>query len=162
MSNYPPMANQYFDDTRGSTNHLQSASELGSAYELRRLGDSRYTSQASMTMSLYGSRSVLSMYTPSQASYILPVVTDAPDPIKKPADNWGFACCSVFINPLFGLIAVLLAEMSKDYFNRCKYIQASKYGSYAKGAAAGGIASTIIVLLLIIAQVLHYQLKFNY
>ncbi|XP_069120371.1 uncharacterized protein [Argopecten irradians] len=162
MSNYPPgpMDANYFDDGRG--NRLESASELGSAYELRRLGDSRYTSQASMTMSLYGSRSILSMYTPSQASYILPVVTDAPDPIKKPADNWGFACCSIFINPLFGLIAVLLAEMSKDYFNRCKYIQASKYGAYAKGVAAGGIVSMIVVLALIVAQVVNYHLKFYY
>jgi hypothetical protein len=52
--------------------------------------------------------------------------------------------------------------MSRDFFKKKEYIQASKYGSYAKGAALGGIISTIIVLVLIIAQVLHYRLKFNY
>lgn len=52
--------------------------------------------------------------------------------------------------------------MSKDYFNRCKYIKASKYGAYAKGTAMGGIISMIIVLFLIAAQLIHYHMKFYY
>lgn len=56
----------------------------------------------------------------------------------------------------------IISEMSKDYFNRCKYIKASKYGAYAKGTAMGGIISMIIVLLLIAAQLIHYHMKFYY
>lgn len=138
-----------------------SESEFGSQYELKPWPPGHYSSQASMTpASSY--RSLLSTYTPSHASYVLQVVTDAPNIIKKPPDNWGFAFCSLFINPIFGVVALLLAQMSKDYFNRCKYKEASKYGSYAKGTAAAGIVSSIIVLLMIIAQVLHYHLKFYY
>ena len=107
----------YFDPSRTASNRLESASEAGSAFEMRPWGiPSHYSSQASMTMSAYGSRSMLSMYTPSMASYILPVVTDAPDFQKKPDDNWGFACCSLFCNPVFGLVAILLAGLFLETF----------------------------------------------
>ena len=60
------------------------------------------------------------------------------------------------------IIMYFVSEMSRDFFNKKNYIQASKYGSYAKGAALGGIIVTIALLVMIIAQVIHYQTKFNY
>lgn len=147
---------QYLSQPRG----YASESETGSMYELRQY-PSYYSSQASITP--YGShKSLLSMYTPSQASTFLPIVQNAPNPEKRPADNFGIAMFSVFINPIFGIIAIFLSQMSKDYFNRCKYIKASKYGAYAKGTAMGGIISMIIVLFLIAAQLIHYHMKFYY
>lgn len=44
---------------------------------------------------------------------------------------------------------LIILEMFKDYFNRCKYIKAFKYGAYVKGIAMGGIILMIIVLFLI-------------
>lgn len=58
--------------------------------------------------------------------------------------------------------SIYFSEISRDYFNRCNYIKASKYGAYAKGTAAGGIFCTFFVLVCVIAQVLWYQSKFNY
>ena len=46
-----------------------------------------------------------------QASTFLPVVQNQPDEAKRPKDNFGFAFCSLFINPLFGLVAIVLARM---------------------------------------------------
>ena len=57
---------------------------------------------------------------------------------------------------------LFISEMSKDYFNRCKYIKASKFGAYAKGAAAGGIFSTMFLLVMIIGQAIQYHVRFNY
>lgn len=59
-----------------------------------------------------------------------------------------------------GIFAI--SEMSRDFFNKKNYIQASKYGAYAKGTAMGGIIVTIILVILIIAQAVQYRLKFNY
>lgn len=134
-------------------------SEMGSAFEMKKWPSYYSGSQASMT---YSHRSFYSTYTPSYASTFLPIVQQGPDKMKKPDDNFGLACVSIFINPIFGIIAVLLAEISRDYFNRCNYIKASKYGAYAKGTAAGGIFCTFFVLACVIAQVLWYQMKFNY
>ena len=80
-------------------------SDMGSAFELQKW-PSYYSSQASMT---YSHRSFYSTYTPSHASTFLPIVQQAPDKLKKPEDNFGLACCSIAINPIFGIIAVLLA-----------------------------------------------------
>lgn len=55
-----------------------------------------------------------------------------------------------------------ISEMSRDFFNKKNYIQASKYGSYAKGTAMGGIIVTLILFKLIIAQAVIYHLKYNY
>ncbi|KAL4228493.1 hypothetical protein ACF0H5_011541 [Mactra antiquata] len=147
---------QYYDSKSqldGSEIDSQSAFEMHP-------WPSHYSSQVSITPSY---KSYLSTYTPSQASFfVLPVTSEAPNELRRPQDNWGFAFCSLFINPIFGIVAILLAEMSRDFFKKKNYIQASKYGAYAKGVAMGGIISMIIVLVLIIAQVLHYYLKFNY
>ncbi|KAH3701848.1 uncharacterized protein LOC127860723 [Dreissena polymorpha] len=147
---------QYYDSKSqldGSDLDSQSAFEM-------RPWPSHYSSQLSITPSY---KSYLSTYTQSQASFfILPVTAETPQERWRSQHNWGFALCSMFINPIFGIVALLLAEMSKDYFNKKEYIQASKYGSYAKGAAMGGIIVTLIVIILIIAQAIHYHLKFNY
>lgn len=98
---------QYLSQPRG----YASESETGSMYELRQY-PSYYSSQASITP--YGShKSLLSMYTPSQASTFLPIVQNAPNPEKRPADNFGIAMFSVFINPIFGIIAIFL---SREYW----------------------------------------------
>lgn len=98
---------QYLSQPRG----YASESETGSMYELRQY-PSYYSSQASITP--YGShKSLLSMYTPSQASTFLPIVQNAPNPEKRPADNFGIAMFSVFINPIFGVIAIFL---SREYW----------------------------------------------
>jgi hypothetical protein len=44
----------------------------------------------------------------------LPIVQQGPDKLKKPDDNFGLACISIFINPIFGIIAVLLAGKLTD------------------------------------------------
>lgn len=79
-------------------------------------------------------------------------------------DNWEFSVTHIFAHHQDGIRKYfsIISEMSKDYFNRCKYIKASKYGAYAKGTAMGGIISMIIVLLLIAAQLIHYHMKFYY
>ncbi|KAK3582991.1 hypothetical protein CHS0354_027117 [Potamilus streckersoni] len=153
MSNYPP---PFYSDNRS---HEGSESDTASRYEMQSW-PAHYSSQASITPSY---RSYLSTYTPSQASFfILPVVMESPDTERKPADNWGFAFCSLLCNPVFGVFAILLAEMSKNFFLQKDYSKAAKYGGYAKGVAMGGIIVMLIVLSLIIAQVIHYRLKFNY
>lgn len=124
---------------------------------------SHYSSQASMASITPSYKSYLSTYTPSQASFfVLPVTAEVPNEMRRSRDNWGFAFCSLFINPLFGIAAILLAEMSRDFFNKKNYIQASKYGAYAKGTAIGGIFITFMMIVLIIAQAVHYRLKFEY
>lgn len=147
----------YYNGSRGGSE--MGDSETGSAFELKKWPSYYSGSQASMT---YSHRSFYSTYTPSHASTFLPIVQQAPDKLKKPDDNFGLACCSIAINPIFGIIAVLLAEISRDYFNRCNYIKASKYGAYAKGTAAGGIFVTLFVLAMIIAQAVWPHVKFNY
>lgn len=79
-------------------------------------------------------------------------------------DNWEFSVTHIIARHQAGIRMYfsIISEMSKDYFNRCKYIKASKYGAYAKGTAMGGIISMIIVLLLIAAQLIHYHMKFYY
>ncbi|KAL5010705.1 hypothetical protein ScPMuIL_013010 [Solemya velum] len=139
--------------------HGNGSDSEGSAYEMKPW-PSYYSSQTSM-MTTGSYRSMYSTYTPSQASYILPVVTDAPDAQKRPPDHWGFAFCSLFCNPVIGILAIILSEMSKNYFNRCNYSKAAKYGSYAKGMAVGGIIVSMVVLVLIITQGVRYQLKLN-
>lgn len=42
-------------------------------------------------------------------SYVLPIVTKQPDPWRRPADNWPIAFMSLFVNPIFGIFAILLA-----------------------------------------------------
>jgi hypothetical protein len=55
-------------------------------------------------------KSYLSTYTPSQASFfVLPVTAEAPNEMQRAQDNWGFAFCSLFCNPIFGIAAILLA-----------------------------------------------------
>ncbi|KAK3105731.1 hypothetical protein FSP39_004475 [Pinctada imbricata] len=135
-------------------------SEAGSMYELRQYPS--YYSSAVSTSAFGSHKSLLSLYTPSQASTFLPVTQNAPDPTRRPRDNFGFALFSLFINPIFGLVAILLAQVSKDYFNRCKYIKASKFGAYAKGTAAGGIASTFILIFMAVGQAIVNHYKFDY
>ncbi|XP_052806144.1 uncharacterized protein LOC128235373 [Mya arenaria] len=151
---------QYYDSKSQLDNMSDVDSQAASAFEMRPW-PSHYSSQISITPSY---KSYLSAYTPSQVSsfYILPVTADTPDQRRRPEHNWGMAFCSLLINPIFGIAAILLAEMSKEYFNKKEYIQASKYGSYAKGTAMGGIIVTIILIVLIIAQAINYHLKFNY
>lgn len=145
----------------GSVNlgSVSDITETQSAFEMRPW-PAHYSSQASITPSY---KSFMSAYTPSQASFfVLPVTSEIPDQMRRPQDNWGIAFCSLFVNPIFGVIAILLSEMSRQFFNKKQYIQAAKYGNYAKGAALGGIISMIVVLALIIAQVIHYHTKFSY
>lgn len=85
----------------------------------------RWPSTTSMTPS--GSRSFYS-YTPSHSSYNLPIVMERTNPDKKMPDNWGLACCSMFINPIFGLVAILLAGKVSAWLIRCWYwVQAMDY-----------------------------------
>ena len=61
---------------------------------------------------LYGSRrSLYSTYTMSGMSYVLPIVAKQPDPWRRPPDNWPIAFLSIFINPIFGIFALLLSGM---------------------------------------------------
>ncbi|XP_046570339.1 uncharacterized protein LOC124278621 [Haliotis rubra] len=145
-----------------------SWSEAGSEMEMNRYpsqhsmasyGPSSYSYVSGSRKSLY---STYTSYAPSQISYMLPIVTKQPNPEKKPADHWGFAFCSLFINPLFGIFAILLSEQSKVYFSRLDYVKASKYGSYAKGVAAAGIVSMFVLLILILALVLNEYFKYRY
>ncbi|PVD36103.1 hypothetical protein C0Q70_03076 [Pomacea canaliculata] len=136
-------------------------SKAGSMSELSEVGMKRYGSQPSIGGHSLGSRSLLygsrrslySTYTVSGMSYILPVMTKQPNPWRRPCDNWPIAFCSLFINPLFGVFAILLAEQSKIYYAKCDYVRASQYGVYAKGVAAGGIYSSFILLLWILGIV---------
>ncbi|GAB1609356.1 uncharacterized protein LOC115220913 [Argonauta hians] len=121
------------------------------AYEMER---KNWSSQLSVATT--GSRhSLHSVYT-VHSSYVLPIVTETPDPLRKPPDYLGFAICSIFCNPIFGLVAVLLSERSRGYFHRCQYRKASMCGSYAFGVALGGMIGTIIVILLIVALVIWH------
>ncbi|KAK6181333.1 hypothetical protein SNE40_009210 [Patella caerulea] len=127
-----------------------------------------YPSQQSIDTRSYMSASRKSLYsnytsytTHTNMSYILPIVTNQPLLDRRPPDNWGLAFCSLFFNPVFGLFALLFAEQSKIYFTKCNYKKASQYGSYAKGAACGGIFTSIILLLWIIAMVIHHYQMFN-
>ena len=86
-------------------------SEMGSAFEMKKWPSYYSGSQASMA---YSHRSFYSTYTPSYASTFLPIVQQGPDKLKKPDDNFGLACISIFINPIFGIIAVLLAGKLTD------------------------------------------------
>lgn len=114
---------QYLSQPRG----YASESETGSMYELRQY-PSYYSSQASITP--YGShKSLLSMYTPSQVSTFLPIVQNAPNPEKRPADNFGIAMFSVFINPIFGVIAIFL---SREYCIQRKTLLQTIYHVHIK------------------------------
>ena len=94
---------QYYDSKSqldGSEIDSQSAFEMHP-------WPAHYSSQASIAPSY---RSYLSAYTPSQASFfVLPVTAEVPDFMRRPQDNWGFAFCSLFCNPIFGIVAILLA-----------------------------------------------------
>jgi len=68
----------------------------------------------------------------------------------------------VFISKCKKYYFYIFTEMSRDFFNKKNYLQASRYGSYAKGTAMGGIIATLILISLIVAQVIHYQVKYNY
>ncbi|GFO39005.1 hypothetical protein PoB_006551000 [Plakobranchus ocellatus] len=158
---YP--AYYYGDSQTGSMSNLS----VGGGGGMR-----RYASKSSIAggQSLTGSRSLLygsrrslySTYTMSGMSYVLPVVANQPDPWRRPADNWPIAFLSIFINPLFGIFALLLAEQSKIYYAKCQYLKASQYGSYAKGTAAGGLYCTVIVLLWVISAVVNETTRYNY
>ncbi|KAL8596382.1 hypothetical protein ACOMHN_054061 [Nucella lapillus] len=147
-------------------------SKAGSVSEMSEVGMSmkRYGSQPSIgghsgtlgsRSMLYGSRrSLYSTYTVSGMSYILPVMTKSPNPHRRPLDNWPVAFCSLFFNPIFGIIAILLAEQSKIYYAKCEYLRASQYGVYAKGVAAGGIFCSVILLLLIIFIIIWSHIRY--
>ncbi|KAH9509773.1 hypothetical protein Btru_045163 [Bulinus truncatus] len=132
----------------------------------------RYASKSSVAggLSLTGSRSLLygsrrslySTYTMSGMSYVLPIVAKQPDPWRRPSDNWPIAFMSLFVNPIFGIFAILLAEQSKIYYAKCQYLKASQYGSYAKGTAAGGLYCTFITVLWILGAVLQEKFRYNY
>ena len=90
---------------------VSDITETQSAFEMRPW-PAHYSSQASITPSY---KSFMSAYTPSQASFfVLPVTSELPDQERRPLDNWGFAFCSLFINPIFGVVALLLA--GKQHF----------------------------------------------
>eukprot|EP00106_Octopus_bimaculoides_P017331 XP_014784773.1 PREDICTED: uncharacterized protein LOC106879626 [Octopus bimaculoides] len=115
-------------------------------YEMDR---KNWSSQLSVATT--GSRhSLHSVYT-IHSSYVLPILTETPDPHKKPPDYLGFSICSIFCNPLFGIFAILLSEKSRAYYHRCKYRKAALCGTYAYGVALGGLICTTILLLLIAA-----------
>ena len=104
----------YLTDSRG-----EAWSDAGSDVEMQRypsqpsMGGTSFISGTSRSYISGSRKSVYSTYTttytPSQISYVLPVVANAPNPLKKPKDNFGFAFCSLFFNPIFGLVALLLA-----------------------------------------------------
>lgn len=146
-------------------------SKAGSMSELSEVNYSmkRYGSQPSISAHSLGSRSLLygsrrslySTYTVSGMSYILPVMTKQPNPWRRPVDNWPLAFCSLFINPIFGIFAILLSEQSKIYYAKCDYNRASQYGVYAKGVAAGGCYCTAILLMWIIGAVCWETYRYN-
>jgi hypothetical protein len=106
-----PADMQYYD----SKSQLEEGSEVDSqsAFEMHPW-PSHYSSQASMASITPSYKSYLSTYTPSQASFfVLPVTAEVPNEMRRSHDNWGFAFCSLFINPLFGLVAILLAGTTK-------------------------------------------------
>lgn len=95
---------QYYD----SKSQLDAVSDIDShsAFEMRPW-PSHYSSQLSITPSY---KSYLSAYTPSQASfYTLPVMQETPNEMRRPESNRGFAFFSLLFNPIFGIVAVLLA-----------------------------------------------------
>lgn len=62
----------------------------------------------SQSGSLSGSHpSLYSFYTPSTSTYILPIAQELPDLHKKTPDYMGFAICSLIVNPIFGILAIL-------------------------------------------------------
>ncbi|BFZ22559.1 hypothetical protein BsWGS_25598 [Bradybaena similaris] len=158
--------------TPGYPAYYYGDSHTGSVSNLSEGGMKRYASKSSIAggQSLTGSRSLLygsrrslySTYTMSGMSYVLPVVAKQPDPWRRPADNWPIAFLSVFINPIFGVFAILLAEQSKIYYAKCQYLKASQYGSFAKGCAAGGVWCTFILLVLVISAVVNEKLRYRY
>ena len=103
------MSTNYYNGSRVGSE--MGDSEMGSAFEMKKWPSYYSGSQASMT---YSHRSFYSTYTPSYASTFLPIVQQGPDKLKKPDDNFGLACISIFINPIFGIIAVLLAGKLTD------------------------------------------------
>ena len=85
---------------------VSDITETQSAFEMRPW-PAHYSSQASITPSY---KSFVSAYTRSEASFfVLPVTSEIPDQMRRPRDNWGFAFCSLFVNPIFGVVALLLA-----------------------------------------------------
>lgn len=126
-------------------NKMSQDLKFSQAYEME---EKRWNSQMSM---LSSSRpSLHSTYT-VHSSYVLPILGETPDPLRRPPDYLGFALCSLFCNPVFGLFAILLSEKSKAYYHHCNYKKASRYGSLAYGVAAGGIGCTVIVFFLAIS-----------
>ena len=103
------MYNYYDRQSQDGSVNMGSVSDITesqSAFEMRPW-PAHYSSQASITPSY---KSFMSAYTPSQASFfVLPVTSEVPDQLRKPEDNWGFAFCSLLINPIFGVVAILLA-----------------------------------------------------
>ncbi|CAG5130570.1 unnamed protein product [Candidula unifasciata] len=158
--------------TPGYPAYYYGDSHTGSVSNLSEGGMKRYASKSSIAgaQSLTGSRSLLygsrrslySTYTMSGMSYVLPVVAKQPDPWRRPADNWPIAFMSLFVNPIFGVFAILLAEQSKIYYAKCEYMQASRYGAYAKGTAAGGLYCTVILLIWVISAVINEKRRYLY
>jgi len=158
--------------TPGYPAYYYGDSQTGSVADLSEGGMRRYASKSSIAggHSLMGSRSLLygsrrslySTYTMSGMSYVLPIVAKQPDPWRRPPDNWPIAFLSIFINPIFGIFALLLSEQSKIYYSKCNYMKASQYGAYAKGTAAGGLYCTFITVLWIIGAVVNEKMRYNY
>jgi len=94
---------QYYDSKSqldGSDMDSQSAFEMHP-------WPSHYSSQASIAPSY---KSYLSTYTPSQASFfILPVTSELPNEMRRAEHNYGIAFLSLLINPIFGVVAILLS-----------------------------------------------------
>jgi len=156
---YP--AYYYGDSQTGSVGNLSQGGNMRRfASKSSIAGGQSLTGSRSM---LYGSRrSLYSTYTMSGMSYVLPIVAKQPDPWRRPADNWPIAFLSIFVNPIFGIFALLLAEQSKIYYSRCNYMKASQYGSYAKGTAAGGLYCTVILVIWLVSIVVNEKLRYNY
>lgn len=166
---HPGYPAYYYSDSKGG-----SVSELDDVSTVRRPGGTalamkKWGSQPSIGGHSVGSRSLMygsrrslySTYTVSGTSYILPVMTKTPNQWRRPEDNWPIAFCSLFINPIFGIVAILLSEQSKVYFAKCEYMRASQYGVYAKGVACGGIFAMITVLFWIIFIVIWEHIRYN-
>lgn len=84
-------------------NKMSQDLKFSQAYEME---EKRWNSQMSM---LSSSRpSLHSTYT-IHSSYVLPILGETPDPLRRPPDYLGFALCSLFCNPVFGLFAILLS-----------------------------------------------------
>ena len=121
----------YYGDRQsqdGSVNmgSVSDITESQSAFEMRPW-PAHYSSQASITPSY---KSFMSAYTPSQASFfVLPVTSEVPDQLRKPEDNWGFAFCSLLINPIFGVVAILLAGMIFFSIMCCNFAMSEEMGA---------------------------------